>query len=305
MTRALAPGVALTIYDGRSAATALARAGDLVPLADIVCLHTAPDPSDAGAVRDLRRMHPHARMWFAAPANPLVAMSHDRAVDTARAWARHARDFGAELLEINAEGAGSPGGKGWKPGQGLEADALQRLGHDVLAAIHDEAPALAIGLTSHDFLTGHALPWKALLGPDSPADLHRPQHYPATKDHSVSLRELAGRVDAAIAHTQPLVTRGVVRPEFCPRAASWSPYLQGWGHDVAATCWGLDQAPIGSLWAAPGSWGSNGSIALRADAALRREVGHAPGRVARYQAAHGLTADGVCGPRTLAALGIT
>jgi hypothetical protein len=47
---------------------------------------------------------------------------------------------------------------------------------------------------------------------------------------------------------------------------------------------------------------SAGILALRADAELRRRVGHAPGRIARWQTLRGLVADGVCGPRTLASL---
>ena len=45
-------------------------------------------------------------------------------------------------------------------------------------------------------------------------------------------------------------------------------------------------------------------IALRADAIMRREAGHAPGRIARWQSAHGLTADGIVGRATLGAMGL-
>jgi murein L,D-transpeptidase YcbB/YkuD len=45
-------------------------------------------------------------------------------------------------------------------------------------------------------------------------------------------------------------------------------------------------------------------LALRADAELRRRVGHAPGRVERFQRQQGLVVDGSVGRRTLAALGL-
>ena len=65
-----------------------------------------------------------------------------------------------------------------------------------------------------------------------------------------------------------------------------------------------DAAPLAAAWALPTRHDALGILALRADAELRRRVGHAPGRIARWQTHRGLVADGVCGPRTLASLGV-
>ena len=135
--------------------------------------------------------------------------------------------------------------------------------------------------------------------------LHRPQHYPANKSlGEIRWRTLAGRIDASRAQWGRLAARGVVRPELVPGAGGWSPYLQGWGHTVGATCWGLDQAPLAGLWACPSSWDASGTTALRAMRKIRDEAGHAPGAVARWQRAHDLEADGVVGAATLRAMGL-
>ncbi|NCW44160.1 MAG: hypothetical protein EBV77_01445 [Gemmatimonadaceae bacterium] len=80
--------------------------------------------------------------------------------------------------------------------------------------------------------------------------------------------------------------------------------MQGWGHTVGALVWGLCEAPVARLWACPGSWSPEAVKALRGARAVRAVAGHGPDAIERFQALHGLAADGVVGPRTLAATGV-
>jgi hypothetical protein len=107
------------------------------------------------------------------------------------------------------------------------------------------------------------------------------------------------------------VERGQVRADLAPGGVGFVCYAQAHGHEVAAACSLYDRSAIAASWALPlttarpaGRADPAGIIALRADAEMRRRIGHEPGRIARFQASAGLSADGVVGPRTLAALGI-
>jgi hypothetical protein len=94
----------------------------------------------------------------------------------------------------------------------------------------------------------------------------------------------------------------VCRIDVRVHGARWIPYAQAHHHEVAAACAIHDLAPLSAAWALPTRHDAAGILALRADAELRRRVGHAPGRIARWQTLRGLAADGVLGPRTLASL---
>ena len=299
--RVLAPGLAVTWYE-------LARdvPYEVLDAADIVVMHTTPDRTDVDKARTLRALG--KRVWMAAPGNPLAdrLKSSRFVLDTLRAWADVIRAADVEVFEINAEGPSGPRSTvHWKPVDASDRVRLRERAKLILAELSAALPGVALSFTSHDYGEGHALTWDAWLGPQSPVTLHRPQHYPADKAlGEIRWRTLAGRIDTSRAQWGRLARRGIVRPELVPGGAGWSPYLQGWGHTVGATCWGLDQAPLAGLWACPSSWDANGTTALRAMRAIRDEVGHAPGAVARWQRAHDLEADGIVGAATLRAMGL-
>lgn len=269
---------------------------------DVVMLHTGPGAEDrptADAVRALG-----ARLWVQVGCNPYADGSEAHALDAARRWARGAVVLGAELLSLNGEMASAAGRAGWDaPSGDAEArDEAHRLAR-MLAAIRAEAPGLAVAWSSHD--RPGRLPraiWAAALGPDG-ADYHLPQHYarPGSGPELATRAGALARVDSSRARWAELPAT-VCRPEFAPHGARWVPYAQAHHHEVAAACAIHDLAPLSAAWTLTEASDALGILALRADAELRRRVGHAPGRIARWQTHRGLVADSVMGPRTLASL---
>lgn len=292
----LAPGIGLTLYPVDRKADVLAIAA-----ADIVTLHTHADPSDVALAARIRAINPRARIWLAIPANPLVRQGRLRALGTMRTTAQIAQEMGAECVEINGEGSSDTSVPGdWTPHTDGERRALEALAVDLVATTRASAPGLTVAWTSHD-LPSFKLPWGAILGA---VDLHSPQHYPAEKGRTVQLAELRSRVARSQGRWEMLAEGLAVPADTVPGGACWVPYGQGWGHSVDASCWLLDQAPLARLWACPGSWDANGTTALRAMRVIRDAAGHEPGAIARWQTARGLAADGIVGPKTLAALGL-
>jgi len=66
----------------------------------------------------------------------------------------------------------------------------------------------------------------------------------------------------------------------------------------------LDATDTSRAWALPTRCDDAGLRALEALLTARRLHGRSAGAIRRAQAAHGLAVDGVCGPATLAALGL-
>lgn len=302
-----AAGISATIYGNlpRDLDTPLGR--DVIRASDIVTLHTSADPADVRSAALVRQINPSARVWLACPANYLsrLDLAKGRAAVLAEVTriARVAADMGAELLELNGEGASdgkTPGDWTSAADDLREVERLESLGRDVTLTLRAALPAsCAIAWTSHDG-TSFRVP-RALL---SRVDLHSPQHYPAEAGRTVSQRELERRVAWSEGQWHALAERGRVPAEVVPHGARWAPYLQGWGHTVGALVWGLCEAPIARLWACPGSWSPEALLALRGARAIRAEVGHGPDAVERWQARHGLAVDGVVGPASLRALGL-
>lgn len=300
----LAPGLALTCYasgPAKSIADAVKLSDADIERSDIITLHTTPDESDVKVIEALRKKYPALRIWFGAPANQLARGSTDDAIKKVLAWARLSVDNGVELLELNGEGNETAPGD-WVGNNAAERSGLAIRLHELLKALRAAHPGLALGWTSHDMPRSFRIPWKEVL--QAPLAIHRPQHYPAEKGRLVDFDELATRIDRSRRQFQAFADAADISAEYVPRGDAWSPYLQGWGHNPLVTAWGLDQAPIGSLWASPGSWDQGGSIALRVLHTIRAEVGPGPGAIGRWQAKHGLEAVGTIGPKSRKLLGL-
>ena len=295
------PGIGATFYG--SLPRDLDAHRDVIRACDHVTLHTAADPFDVASAALVRQINPAARVWLAIPGNYLSRMDLSRgreaAVAEARRCARIALAMGAEVFEINGEGASSgatPGDWTAAPGDTHEARRLGALAVAILEAARSElGDRCALGWTSHD-MPGFLLPWSEIL---SRVDLHSPQHYPAQAGRAVSQRELEARIARSLGRWEVLAERHEVPADAIPYGARWAPYLQGWGHSLGALAWGLCEAPVVRLWACPGSWSPEAVEALTLARRLRAEVGPS---VERWQIARGLTADGVIGPVTLASL---
>ena len=299
----LAPGIGATFYG--SLPTILDAHRGVIEASDLVCLHTSADASDVASAARVRALGCD-RVWLGIPANYLVSRAArggiPAAVAEAERCARVARDMGAEVFEINGEGQSDGQKPGdWIPADPQEAARLASLAAAVIEAVKDVlGEGARVSWTSHD-MPGFRLPWPAIL---SRVGLHSPQHYPAQAGVLATQRDLASRIDRSRGRWEALAEQHTIPAEVVPGGSRWSPYLQGWGHTLGAMVWGLSQAPVARLWACPGSWSPDAVRALRGARLLRSLAGSGPGAVARFQAAHGLAADGVVGPRTLAALGL-
>lgn len=308
--RVLAPGVGATLYGTLPRDIERAAKAELLEVCDHITLHTLADPTDVQSAARVRALG-CARVWLALPANYLSRMdlAKGRAAVLAEVEriAQIAVAMGVEVVELNGEGAS--GGKvvgDWTsaPGDAREGQRLADLARDILIALRDALTRLGgrhilIAWTSHD-MPGFRLPWGPIL---SRIDLHAPQHYPAQAGRTVAQRELEARVSRSRGRWEALADRGEIPGAAVPYGAAWAPYYQGHGHTVGALVWGLCEAPVARLWAFPGSWDTAAVEALRLARRLRAEVGHGPDAVERWQAAHDLSADGIVGARTLAALG--
>jgi len=301
---ALAPGIGATFYGNLPRDLDTPTGREVIRACDVVTLHTAADSTDVTSAALVRRLG-CPRVWLAIPANYLSRLDLSRgrvaALAEIRRVARVARDCGAELLELNGEGASEGTVVGdWTsaPSDVAEARRLDSLAVELCNAIRATAPSLAIGWTSHDGVRSFRIPRAHL----ALVDLHAPQHYPAQAGRMVQQRELAARIAWSRGQWEALVAEGRAPAKVAPYGAAWSPYLQGHGHAVGALVWGLCEAPTARLWAYPGSWSPEAVEALRLARTLRSTGGCGPDAVERWQAAHGLDADGVVGPQTLAAL---
>ena len=295
-----------TVRDSRPLLERLLRAaapGDLA-----VCIHdpiTGDERALTSMVRDLG-----ARLWVAWGANPHVRTARTKgpasALDVCARWSAAAHALGAEVLELNGERVGSDNPVDWVIDAPGDAALLPALASSLIATVRASAPGARVSWTSHDHPRWHRLPWRAILGPGG-VDLHAPQLYaadtrsPEPEGHRVA----AARIASASAQWQSLVDSGDVRRELGPGGAGWTSYGQIHSLTTAGALVVLDSSDTSRAWALPTRCDVPGVLALEALLTARRLHGRSAGAIRRAQAAHGLAVDGVCGARTLAALGLS
>lgn len=270
----------------------------------LVCLHLWPTDDSARYVEAVRAILPDVRVWLSPGCNGLADDSLADVRAQARRWARRAIEQGAECLLLNLEGSSAPGYPGWTSSDPTTLASLADRARALLEEVATTAPSVALGLTSHDCPSWHHLPWSALLGERSPVTIHAPQVYPGIKRPGASLAACRARWSLATRQWASFVQRGVVRADLGPQGSGWVTYTQGWGAAVAGSCWLLDQRDRGLVWASPTRLWPEGRAALAASCEVRRQAGDSAGAIARWQASKSLAADGIVGPRTLAALGL-
>lgn len=299
----LAPGIGVTLWHDAGLASAWrgaeATVRELRP--DLLVLHAWPDRSHAPVIRAIRSALPGVRLWYSPGSNSLAGWSRARVATTAQEWGTLAAGAGAECLLLNLEGPSRAGASGWTQGCPLAGEALNDHARALLEACAMGLQGVALGVTSHDVPSYHRMPWRALLGPESPVTVHAPQVYPALPAPGVSLRGARSRWLLQASDWLHRVELGHVRPDLAPGGTGYAVYRQLWGCQPGAALWLADQSDVVLGWALPTRSDAQGLDALRIALRLHREH---PGReaIARWQAAHGLVADGLPGPVTLAAM---
>jgi len=311
----VAPAVVVTVYPSGSMVSTVrasrpllerlmraAAPGDLA-----VCVHdpiTGDERALTSMVRDLG-----ARLWVAWGANPHVRTARAKgpasALDVCARWSAAAHQLGAEVIELNGERVGSDNPTDWVIDAPGDAALLPALATSLIATVRASAPGARVSWTSHDHPRWHRLPWRAILGPGG-VDLHAPQLYAADtrSDAPEGHREAAARLASAAGQWRPMVDAGDVRRELGPGGSGWTAYGQVHGLTTAGALVVLDSSDTSRAWALPTRSDAAGVLALEALLTARRLHGRSAGAIRRAQAAHGLAVDGVCGPRTLAAMGL-
>jgi hypothetical protein len=267
-----------------------------------VQLHSSPAHLRTAAVaalaREVRVSLPDAALWLGVACDsPAFRVAEGtRTVRWARdelaTAARVAADLGAPVVVWNAEAA-------WKRGAKGSATNRAELARALVMHVATQWPALVQGHTAYDQPHLHgSYPWAAWLGEGSPVSIALPQVYCAPKSGLAARGALARRLAAHRASWARSEAAGLVR-----RGLDVLPYLQLHGVPAGQTVTLAAEHGICG-WALPTRADAEGRRALRALGALRDAGALGSGGVARWQAARGLVADGIVGPRTLAALGV-
>lgn len=303
----LRPAIVLTLWHPGGPRLALsAEALSLLLRArpDAVMVHGGPSvfreaagrPSEARMVAQaVKAALPEARVWFGVGCDGLAKRfraaldTHEEAVERIAVVARVAASAGAEALVFDAEGA-------WKAAR--SSPFAQHVGALIPAlyeAARREAPGVSVGMTSFDQPTLHgAFPWDRWCD-EAICNFAMPQVYAAPEKGMAPVGALPRRFQAHQASWGVAATKGWFR-ETLPRL----PYLQGHSVRAAETIDALVREPICALWSSPARMDADGAVALEAALKLRR-LGL---DVEAFQREQGLVVDGICGPKTLAALGV-
>jgi len=292
---ALRPGVFVSVYGDLRGDRALALLGELARHAapgDLgVAIHDPPSDDDDRLASMVRGAG--FRLIYGWGTDPDARRSVRDAAATTRRRARLAADRGAEAVELNGEAA-------WKA-EGLDGHA-----REMLTACREGAPGLPVGWSYFDGPDSHEMPAARVIYGPGGVDYSAPQIYasdpgaPGLEDH----RDARRRWDRAVTQHLAMVRRGIYRPELVPGEPGCAVYAQLHGCTPGAVAWLLDRSAVSRGWAIPTRSDAEGLRGVAAVLTARRECGSAPGAIVRWQAAHGLTADGVAGPITLGAMGL-
>lgn len=219
--------------------------------------------------------------------------------------AERAHVVGARAIKHNAEAA-------WKrPPNSIEKARLSELVRTALAEIAAKYPRLEQLHTAYDHPSYHSTyNWTDWLGAGSPIVASYPQVYAAPEGGLSAHRgALAAREARALASWGAAIRAGWIKPDDPSTAlregVQWRPYYQL--HHVPArdTIASALQHESVALWAIPSRADRDGRAAFAALCELdRRGYWRADGLVA-FQRDNGLKADGIAGPKTLEALGVT
>ena len=297
------PAVVVTIYDdtgARRSSPILDRLARVAAPGDLaVCLHTTPDESDGSAVGVVRDFG--LRLWWGLPYDGVARTLRQSGGTVARAlaatWARRLHPYAPEVVCLDGEAT-------WKPDAGADLATLGALALDTIAATRAELPGVPVSWTSYDHPLWHRLPWGAILGAGG-VDLHAPQIYAAPVEGVSDHRAARGRIASASSQWEKLARdHASVRRELIPGGARCTTYGQIHHITTGGAALVLDTSDTCRAWALPTRSDDAGVRALEALLLARRETGARAGAIARWQTAHGLTPDGVCGPVTLAAMGL-
>lgn len=307
------PGVVATLWhaDGLDEAWNPA-VEELLSIArpQVVQLHSAPRGHQRyvrAVANAVRRSLPGVRLWLGVACDGWL-WEWARGSCTRGSAQRHLTECARLAHELGAEAICWDGEAAYRehPSRGRE------LARAVLEETSAEHPALAQVFTSYDHPHYHPDPWRSWCYPGSPVTAALPQVYAAPGGIDVIAHRGAfpRREKTAFASWQAVVCSAWVGGDVASdagvvdRALDWYPYLQG--HSVPA----IDAIPFAlrhaltSWWALPSRLDREGRTALIAACVLRRLGYVGAHAVARFQSNARLAVDGVCGPKTLAALGL-
>lgn len=308
----IAPAVALTLWHAGGLRPALSGARELLAQAqpDVVQIHAGPTmlAQDARYVATaVRLIVPRARIWIGVGCDGWLRGYHagehgrPRAIEKILSAADLASSMDAEAVVWNAESF-------WK----THPDDSAEIAAEIVRVCAIRYPGLAQGHTAYDHPTYHSTyPWRAWLGPDSPVSFALPQVYaaPGGGDHVQAHRgALAKREAASLRSWQVAVRKGWIRPDVTPDTADdldWYPYVQAHSVPAVDTVRLAMAHPVVAFWAAPSRIDAEGRLAVLTTCALRRLGHHGVDGIKEFQRAHSLKDDGVAGPLTRAALGVS
>lgn len=296
----LQQGPALTLWDGSGLKEAVRKSSKLLVEARprIVMLHAGPAElhrNGAEAAAAVRAAVPGVRLWAGVGVDGYprqLARGVPAIVADVERLAFFLGALGAECVVVDAEAA-------------YKAEAPKRAGllRAVLNAFVRYGQERTLALTSYDQPGLHGtFDWGGALGTGSPVDLFFPQVYAAPSDpagkagySSLRRRWLASRESCS-----SVARAGVIQSRFA--AEHWRPYLQIHNVLAAATVSHAAAVPHCALWASDSRADSEGRMAVRALCRLHQLGYSGEFAVRSYQRSAGLKADGIVGPKTLAAL---
>ena len=316
--RELADGLGSYLWTGKGLRVAVDRSHEYLARVrpDFLVLHSGASSFTSGkAFRDVaadaRRITP--RLWAGLGCDahlgawkrgeiPAAGVIEPLAKACAAAEAE-----GFEVVVLDPEGQHKD-----QPG-----DMRSRAEHEALAtalveACAKAAPNAVLALTTYDHL-GHHSSWpsEGFFVRTRKVSIYLPQYY--ASNLTPERGELAARIKAANASIAKAERKGVIPADVVPDVhtdVDRVPLYQLHKLHPGELAEHLCAAPLVAGWAAPliaqgGRADAEGLAALETALVIRRTVGAGPGAVRAFQALHALKPDGLVGPLTMRAAGVT